>query len=217
MNPQAKSGHCFAKTKFNFEDLSNEWNSRRSACIFLHISTGFSFGSLAPAPIFCVVFSLLFSWARHVRHSVPTSWRSHIVSPSRHRTVLRYDLVSDSVGDRTTLLVITSQITAIIARWVEGLNVRNGATAANHQIAKSPPNPSNTHTSKPSFAPSPQLGRFGPSGTEKCRGQGAATKTVRMYGEEPQRSHRHFLRPASPARRSKPFQALFGSRGKRIV
>ena len=41
---------------------------------------------------------------------------------------------------------------------------------------------------------------YGPSEPEKCRGQGAATTTVRMYGEELQRRHRHFLRRASPAR-----------------
>ena len=41
---------------------------------------------------------------------------------------------------------------------------------------------------------------FGPSGPAKCRGQGAAMQTVRQYGKELQRRHRHFLRPASPAR-----------------
>ncbi|WP_128142123.1 hypothetical protein [Janthinobacterium lividum] len=40
----------------------------------------------------------------------------------------------------------------------------------------------------------------GPSGPEKCRGQGAATQTVRQYGKELQRRHRHFLRPAYLAR-----------------
>ncbi|WP_312439964.1 hypothetical protein, partial [Janthinobacterium sp.] len=34
-------------------------------------------------------------------------------------------------------------------------------------------------------------------GREKCRGQGAATQTVRQYGKELQRRHRHFLGPAS--------------------
>src|SRR5450830_564010 len=32
--------------------------------------------------------------------------------------------------------------------------------------------------------PSPQPRLSGPSGPEKCRGQGAATQTVRMYGKE---------------------------------
>ena len=41
---------------------------------------------------------------------------------------------------------------------------------------------------------------YGPSEPEKCRGQGAATKTVRQYGEELQRRHRHFLGLASLAR-----------------
>ena len=41
---------------------------------------------------------------------------------------------------------------------------------------------------------------FGPSGPEKCRGQGAATQTARQYGKELQRRHRHFLGPASVAR-----------------
>jgi hypothetical protein len=43
---------------------------------------------------------------------------------------------------------------------------------------------------------------LGPSGPEKCRGQGAATQTVRMYGKELQRSQRHFLGFASAARRT---------------
>ena len=56
------------------------------------------------------------------------------------------------------------------------------------------------HTSKRIEHPSPPHRLPGPSGPEKCRGQGAATQTVRQYGKALQRRHRHFLRPASPAR-----------------
>ena len=56
------------------------------------------------------------------------------------------------------------------------------------------------HTSKANYHPSRPHRHTGPSGPEKCRGQGAATQTVRQYGKELQRRHRHFLRPAPPAR-----------------
>ena len=63
--------------------------------------------------------------------------------------------------------------------------------------------PANRQTSEICHDQSRQPRLSGPSGPEKCRGQGAATQTVRMYGKEPQRRHRHFLRPAFPARRFK--------------
>ena len=56
------------------------------------------------------------------------------------------------------------------------------------------------HTSKANYHPSRSHRHNGPSEPEKCRGQGAATQAVRQYGKELQRRHRHFLRPASPAR-----------------
>lgn len=91
---------------------------------------------------------------------------------------------------------------------------RERPKAVPHKIAKYLL--SNTHTNKPCFGPRPKPGRSGPSRPEKCREQGAATKTVRMVGEEPQRSHRHLSGPRLRPALFK-FQALFGSRGNRIL
>ncbi|MBG6219247.1 MULTISPECIES: hypothetical protein [unclassified Janthinobacterium] len=62
------------------------------------------------------------------------------------------------------------------------------------------PGDQDARTSKPNENPGRPHRHTGPGGPEKRRGQGAATQTVRQYGKELQRRHRHFLRPASLAR-----------------
>src|SRR5471032_3680571 len=80
-----------------------------------------------------------------------------------------------------------------------------------------------THTSKTCFGPSLQPRLSGPSGPEKCRGQGAATQTVRMYGKEAATppsalSLAHISGPRlRPAVQIPNFQALLGSNGNLIL